>query len=120
MSSPLDSVIQALAMAQPTEGGQGPGITTVLIQVGLIFLVFWFVLIAPMRRKQKKHQEMLGALRPGDKVVTNGGIYGTVTAVGDRTLHIKIADQVKIEVARSAVAGLQGDPEAEAGAGAGK
>jgi preprotein translocase subunit YajC len=67
----------------------------------------------PMRRKQKRHQEMLSAIKPGDKIVTNGGIYATVTAVGEQTIHVRIADQVKIEVAKSAVAGLQGDPEVE-------
>jgi preprotein translocase subunit YajC len=50
-------------------------------------------------------------MKPGDKIVTNGGIYGTVTAVGDTTVHVKIADQVKIEIAKTAVAGFQGQPE---------
>lgn len=112
----IETLTSLIAMTPPSDGGSGPGLGGLVLQLGLIFLVFWFVLIAPMRRKQKKHQEMLEAMKPGDKVVTNGGIFGTVTAVGERTIHIRIADQVKIEVAKHAVAGLQGDPEAEAGA----
>jgi len=109
----MNAWFDLLAMTAPADGGKGPGLWGLVLQLGLIFAVFWFVLIAPMRRKQKKHQEMLDAMKPGDKVVTNGGIYGTVTAVGDRTVHVKIADQVRIEIAKSAVAGFQGEPDAE-------
>ncbi len=108
----IETLTSLFAMTPPSDGGSGPGIGGLVLQLGLIFLVFWFVLIAPMRRKQKKHQEMLAAMKPGDKIVTNGGIYGTVTAVGDTTIHVKIAEQVKIEIAKTAVAGFQGQPEA--------
>jgi preprotein translocase subunit YajC len=107
----IETLTSLIAMTPPSDGGSGPGIGGLVLQLGLIFLVFWFVLIAPMRRKQKKHQALIAAMKPGDKVVTNGGIYATVTAVGDATVHVKIAEQVKIEIAKSAVAGFQGQAE---------
>jgi preprotein translocase subunit YajC len=76
-----------------------------------IFAIFYFLLIAPQRKRQKKHQEMLAALKKGDEVVTSGGIHGTVAAVDDRVVHLKIADQVKIKIDRGSVAGFVADGE---------
>ena len=98
-----------LGMAQPADGQQGDALFQLLPLV-LIFVIFYFLLIAPARRKQKKHQEMLQALKAGDKVITNGGIFGTVVGVTDRVVQLRISDQVKIDVARQAVAGLQDEP----------
>jgi len=71
------------------------------------FAIFYFLLILPAQKRQKKTSEMLAALKPGDKVVTNGGIYGTVAGIENGTLQLRIADQVKIKVSRSAIAGMQ-------------
>ena len=73
----------------------------------LIFGVFYFLVFAPMRKKQKKHTEMLHGLKSGDRVVTSGGIHGTVVGVTDDVIQLRIADQVKIEVAKSAVSAMQ-------------
>ena len=75
----------------------------------LIFGIFYLLLIMPMRKRQKKHQELLGKLTKGDRVITTGGIFGTVVEVEDDVLTLRIADNVKIQVARSAVAGLAKD-----------
>ena len=76
----------------------------------LIFGIFYQLLIMPMRRRQKKHQELLGKLTKGDRVITNGGIFGTVVEVEGDKLTIRIAEpKVDIQVARSAVAGLAKD-----------
>jgi preprotein translocase subunit YajC len=72
----------------------------------VIFGIFYLLLIMPMRKRQKKHQEMLGKIAKGDRVITTGGIFGTVVDVQDDRLIVRIAENVKIEVARSAVAGL--------------
>lgn len=80
-----------------------------LVLFGLMFAIFYFLLIAPMRKKQKKHTEMIQALKPGDRVITNGGIHGTVVGVADHVVQVRIADQVKIELSRSAVASLNQD-----------
>jgi len=77
----------------------------------LIFVVFYFLLIAPARKKQKRHQQMIGDLKNGDRVITNGGLFGTVVGVTDNVVQLRIADQVKIEVSKNAVAALQNPPE---------
>ena len=73
----------------------------------LIFVVFYFLLIAPARKKQKAHQAMLTDLKPGDKVITNGGIHGIVVGVSEGVVQVRIADQVKVEISKQAVAALQ-------------
>ena len=75
----------------------------------LIFGIFYLLLIMPMRRRQKKHQELLGKLTKGDRVITTGGIFGTVVDVEGDVLTLRISENVKIQVARSAVAGLAKD-----------
>lgn len=77
----------------------------------LIFAIFWFLVIAPMRRQQKRRQEVIDNLKRGDKVVTNGGLYGEVVAIDSATVHLKVADTTKIKVSRSAIAGLQGEAD---------
>lgn len=93
-----------------------PGIRFVdFVPLILIFAIFYFLLIAPMRKRQKAHRQLLSELKKGDRVVTNGGIYGEVTSVEGDTIRLKVSDQVKIKLAKSAVAGFQGE-EAEGGA----
>jgi preprotein translocase subunit YajC len=99
-----------LAMTSPGSEGQSGG-WFMLVPYILIFVVFYFLLIAPARKKQKRHQEMISNLHNGDRVITNGGIFGTVVGVTDTVVQLKIADQVKIEVAKNAVAALQNPPE---------
>ena len=77
----------------------------------LIFGIFWFLLIAPMRKRQKAQQEMINNLKKGDRVITSGGIYGEVISVKDEVLTLKLAENLKIRVAKSAVSGLQGGEE---------
>ena len=79
-----------------------------------IFVIFYFLLIAPMRRKQKKTQEMLSKLKKGDEVITGAGIFGRIAALDEERgfVVLQIADNVKIKVLRSAVAGLASEPEA--------
>lgn len=82
-----------------------------LIPMVLVFVLFYFLIIMPQRKRQSAVDEMINALKPGDKVVTNGGIYGTVVSLRDdnRTLQLKISENpvVRVEVARSSVSGLQ-------------
>jgi preprotein translocase subunit YajC len=75
----------------------------------LIFVIFYLVMFLPMRKRQKKHQAMLQALQKGDRVITSGGIYGTVVSAEGDVLTLRVADNVKLQVARSAVAGLASD-----------
>jgi preprotein translocase subunit YajC len=98
--------------------GQSPGFLqqlAPLMPVLLIFAIFYFLLLAPMRKRQKAHQALLGQLKKGDRVVTNGGLLGEISAVEERVVHLKLADNVRVRVVKSAVAGLEGDPAAEGG-----
>jgi len=95
-----------LAMTAPPPGGQQPSLLTSLFPILMIVAVFYFLVFMPARKRQKKHQAMIESLKSGDRVVTNGGIFGTVVAVDDAKVQLRIADQVKIDVAKTAVAGL--------------
>jgi preprotein translocase subunit YajC len=100
-----------LAMAQP-QGAPSPLVQ--LMPIVLVMAIFFFLVILPMRRRQSKVQAFLSALKNGDKVITSGGIYGTVTKVDDQVLQLQIADRVRIDVARNAIVGYQGQaPVAE-------
>jgi preprotein translocase subunit YajC len=95
-----------LAMAAPSDGTVNPWVQ--FIPVALILGIFYFVILMPMKRKQKKVQEFLGALKVGDRVITTGGIYGSIVKLNERSVQLQIADKVRIEIARSAVGGYQG------------
>ncbi|MEO6236581.1 MAG: preprotein translocase subunit YajC [Vicinamibacterales bacterium] len=77
----------------------------------LILGIFYFLILRPMKVRQKKIQEFQEALKVGDKVVTTSGIYGLITRLNDKSVQVQIADKVRIEVARASVGGYQGqDP----------
>ena len=98
-----------LAMGAPPEGGVSPLVQ--LLPFALILAIFYFLILLPMKRRQKKIQEFQGALKVGDKIVTTSGIYGQITKLGDKSVQVQIADKVRIEIARAAVGGYQGqDP----------
>ena len=99
-------MLSPLAMVPPGPGQSGSLLTN-LVPFVLMFAIFYFLLIAPQRKKAKAHTAMLQALKAGDRVVTNGGIYGTVVGVDDQKVQLRVADQVKIEIAKHAIAGLQ-------------
>jgi preprotein translocase subunit YajC len=80
-----------------------------IIPFALILAIFYFLILLPMKRRQKKIQEFQDSLKVGDKVVTTGGIYGKITRVNDRTLQLEIADRVRVEIARAAIGGKQGE-----------
>jgi preprotein translocase subunit YajC len=95
------------AMASP---GQSPGWVQ-FVPFAMILAIFYFLILLPMKRRQKKIQEFQDSLKVGDKVVTTSGIYGEITRVKDKTLQLQIANNVRIEIARQAIGGLQGqDP----------
>ena len=98
-------MVSPLAMMPPGPGQSGSLLTN-LVPFVLMFAIFYFLLIAPQRKKAKAHTAMLQALKAGDRVVTNGGIYGTVVGVDDQKVQLRIADQVKIDIAKHAIAGL--------------
>jgi len=78
-----------------------------LLPILLIMVIFYVLLIMPAQRRQKKTTQMLAALKNGDKVITSGGVFGTIVGFEDETIQLRIADQVKVKVLRSAIAGPQ-------------
>ena len=94
-------------------GQQGDPILGMLIPMVLIAGIFYFLIFRPMRKRQKQVDSMISNLQNGDKVITTGGVYGTIAGLKDKTILLKIADNVKIEVAKNAVAGMQSAPPEE-------
>lgn len=89
-----------------------PDMLMQLLPLVLIFVVFYFLLIRPQQRKMKQHREMLSALRRGDKVVTGGGIIGSVTKVVDENeVQVEIAEGVRVRVQRPSIAAVLAKPE---------
>jgi preprotein translocase subunit YajC len=110
MTVPSDFVPRlVLAIAAPPDGGSGT-VWVQLIPFALVLAIFYFIILLPMRRRQKKVDEFLTTLKVGDKIVTSGGLYGSITRLGESSLQLQVADKVRVEIARSAVVGYQGQP----------
>jgi preprotein translocase subunit YajC len=102
----------ALLQATSSSPGAQSAMFNILLFGGL-GLIFYFFIIAPQSKARKKTEEMLNSLKKGDRVVTTGGIYGTVQGVEADVVYLKIAENVKVKVARSAVSGLLSGDAAE-------
>ena len=89
----------SVAYAQSADAASGSAFFQ-FIPLILILGVFWFLIIRPQQKKQKEHQRMVDSLRKGDKVVTNGGIFGTIVKVGDDRLTLEIASKIQIQLER--------------------
>ena len=98
----------AHAMAPPAggAGGQAGNPLMSILPLVLMFVVFYFLLIRPQQKKQKEHRNTLASLKEGDRVLTGGGLYGTIRKIKDDVLTIEIAENVRIKVNRAYVAGL--------------
>jgi preprotein translocase subunit YajC len=102
------SVVDPFVVAMAAPQGAGSALQQVLIPMALMVAIFYFVLVLPMRKRQQKVQAFLQALKVGDRVVTSGGIYGSITKVNDQSIQLQIANNVRVEVSRAAVVGYQG------------
>ena len=98
-----------LMMAQ----GQSLSGWTSLAPLVIMLGIFYFLLIAPMRKRQKNVEEMITSLKNGDRVITSGGVFGTVAGLRENSVVLKVADQVKIEVAKSAITSMQVPKESQ-------
>src|SRR6266498_5589768 len=81
-----------------------------LVPFVLVLGIFYFIILLPMKRKQQKVQTFLDSLKVNDRVITTGGIYGQIMKIDDQKVQLQIADKVRIEVARTAIGGIQGQP----------
>jgi preprotein translocase subunit YajC len=100
----LGEIAYAMAPGQGQGGQQSP--YQFLILMGLLFAVFYFILIRPQQKRQKEHRQLLEGLKKGDKVITTGGLQGTVVGLSDTVVTVEIADKVKVKVGRNYIAGL--------------
>ena len=103
------------AIAQPAAPAPSPTASALqgFVPMLLIVGIFYFVLLAPMRKQQKKTKDMLANLKKGDRVLTSGGIYGQVAQIEDQIVWVKIADTIKVKMARSAITAVVTDSEAK-------
>ena len=92
-----------LAFATPSQPGAQPPAWTSFVPIVAMVVVFYFLLLRPMQKRQKDHARMLETLKPGDRVVCAGGLHATVVGVTDATVQVKIADQVRVDVEKSSV-----------------
>lgn len=92
-----------LALLQLGGGGGTTAFLINILPIAAIFLVFYFLVIAPANKQRRKTQEMLTSLKKGDRVLTSGGIYGTIQGVEPDVVYLKIAENVKVKVSRSAI-----------------
>jgi len=87
----------------PQGQGQGGGMFSTIIMFGLIILIFYFMILRPQQKRQKEREKMLNDVQKGDKIITAGGVHGTVVGMEDKTLLIQIADNVKVKYEKSAI-----------------
>ena len=99
-----------LAMGTPQQGAN-PLVS--FIPLIAMLAIFYFILVLPMKKKQQKVQAFLQALKEGDRIVTSGGLFGTITRLKDDAVQLQIAQNVKVDVSRAAIVGYQGQPPVE-------
>jgi preprotein translocase subunit YajC len=103
-------LLPSMALALQLPSGNGiMGALTGLAPMLLIFVIFYVVLMLPMQRQRKALQQVIANLKKGDRVLTTGGLFGEVTAVEGATVMLRIADNVRVRVAKSAISGLEGE-----------
>jgi preprotein translocase subunit YajC len=107
LSAIFQASIPVVAQAQPSTGEFLISLAPILV----IFLIFYFLLLRPARKRQQDLQRLIEGLKKGDKVLTNGGLYGEVVSVDGPVVQLKIADNVKVRVAKAAVSGLEASAE---------
>ena len=110
----MSDAVSKFVLAMGAAPGSGVNPYVQLIPIALVFAIFYFIILLPTKRKQKKLEEFLGGLKVGDRVVTTGGIYGSIAKLSDQSVQLQIANNVRIEVAKASIGGYQGqEPLAE-------
>ncbi|MBN1880024.1 preprotein translocase subunit YajC [bacterium] len=99
----------AMALTGPAQQGSGSAASGLgmLVPFIAIFLIFYVLIIRPQNKERRKHQEILDNLKSGDRVVTAGGILGTIQSVSDTSVELKVGEKMKVTVLRSSIRGLQ-------------
>jgi preprotein translocase subunit YajC len=104
------------AMAPSGQGGGGQqSPLNLIVMMGVIFAIFYFLLIRPQQKRQRQHREMLANLKEGDTVVTTGGLIGRIVSLTDSVVTLELADRIRVKVMRSQISGLSNPSLLEAG-----
>jgi len=98
---------------QPQQGDAGGGFASTIIMFALIILIFYFMILRPQKKRQKEREQMLNSVKKGDKIITIGGLHGTVVGVEEKTILVQAADNVKLKFERSAISTItkEGNPQ---------
>jgi preprotein translocase subunit YajC len=114
----MNKLFSELSLLQATGAGNTTGgMVSTLVTFGLVFVIFYFLIIRPQSKKQKEAKRMIEAVKKGDKVVTIGGVHALVTSVKEKTVILKVDENTKMEFSKSAIASVEpkgGDEKAEA------
>jgi preprotein translocase subunit YajC len=106
--------LNLIAMMPPGAGGDGGGsLMSTLLMFALIIGIFYFMILRPQQKRQKEREKMLSAVKKGDKIVTAGGLHGTIAGIDEKTVLIEVASNVKLKFDRSAVASILKEGEVE-------
>jgi preprotein translocase subunit YajC len=89
---------------------EGGSLLQMLVPLAMVFAIFYFIVIVPSKRQQKKVQEFVDSLKVNDKVITTSGIFGQIMKLDDQNVQLQIADKVNIKVSKAAIGGYQGQP----------
>ena len=104
----MPTLVETVVFAM-TSPGQ-PGLIQ-FVPFAMILAIFYFLILMPMKKRQRKIQDFQSSLKVGDNIVTTGGIYGQITRLNEKSVQLQVADKVRIEIARAAIGGYQGqDP----------
>ena len=95
------------------QGGNGGGMFSTVIMFSLIILIFYFMILRPQQKRQKERQKLLEGVKKGDKVITAGGVHGTVIGLEDKTVLVQVAENVKLKFEKSAISSITRDGESE-------
>ncbi len=100
-------------MSPPQGGDPQSGLFSTLLMFAMIIAIFYFLILRPQQKRQKERQKMMDTLKKGDKVVTSGGMYGTVAGLDEKTVLLQVAENIKIKFERGAVTAIlkEGDTE---------
>jgi preprotein translocase subunit YajC len=102
----MNSIQNSLTLLQTAASNQTGSLVSTIVTFGLVFVIFYFLIIRPQNKKQKQMQQMIAGVKKGDKIVTIGGIHGIVASVKESTVVVKVDDGTRIEFSKSAIASV--------------
>lgn len=103
----MNALFSGLSLFQAAPANSTGSMISTIVMFGAVFAIFYFMIIRPQNKKQKAMAQMLSAVKKGDKVVTIGGVHGTVSSVKDKTVVVKVDDSAKLEFSKSAIASVE-------------